>query len=284
MNICLIPAFQRPEYLQECLTNICKADNYQNISFVFCLDYGFSSQNLYIIKQSGIEHYFIIKTDKTNFKLSKQSYNVLNGLIKVSEQKEVDLIYYIEDDIFISRDFFTFAEDIFKQQPDVFTWCGTRSDNLPVQTTDNKNAYYLTDKADFQTHGNCYNSKLFNKYMKEHFTGNYFNNPIVYCKQFLPSKVVGEPFVEQDGLIRRVIEKNNLLIAYGHVPRCQHSGIYGYNRQAEIMHKSFNEKLKFIQEVCYDAEKMKQYDRYNDSQPCNMNMSHDEVELIPINN
>ena len=282
MNICVIPAMQRPEYLKECLINIEKADGQEDLIFMIALDYGYDIKNIQIINESALkDRCLIYKTPKTGFKMSKQSYNVLNSVLGACSHPEVKYVHYIEDDIFISKDFFTFAEQVLDEQPEVFAFIGTASHNVRVTATDNKNAYYLTRKADFQTHGVTYNAKLFNQYIAEHKNGNYFNNPIAYCNQFA-SVVCQKGFCEQDGLIRRVIEKNKLVLAYPHVPRAQHSGIYGYNRISKEMRLSYEERLKFIRETVYDAEKMKVYDQYNDSQPCNMNLSHDKVEMIPV--
>lgn len=279
-NICIVPAFRRPEYLHECLKNIAKADGVKDLLIMVVLDQGYSEDNIDIINQSELkDQIFIYKTPYRAYKLSKQSFSVLNSVIGAC--KNADIVYYVEEDIFISKDFFTFAADVMKAEPGIFAFVGTASHNVRVKTTDNKNAYYLTDKADFQTHGDCYNAKLFLQYVSEHFNDKYFANPRAYCNQF-NSKVCNPDHVEQDGLIRRVIEKNNLLIAYPHVPRAQHSGIYGYNRQTAEMHLDYSARLKFIQDTVYDSVKMRQYDKYNDSQPCNMSLSHTKIEHIKI--
>lgn len=282
MNVCVIPVFQRPEYLKEVLSNIVKADKFNDLLYVFCLDQGFDNKNLTVIKESGIQSTFNIFTQRSGFRLGKQSYNVLNGLSKVSYQKDVELIYYIEDDIFVGKDFFTFTQDVHAENPDLFAVIGSSSVNHRVKTTDNPNAYYISDKADYQGLGVCFKAKLFKKYMDEHITGNYFNSPIHYCRQF-NSKVCGESFAEQDGLIRRVIEKNKLKLAYPHVPRAYHAGIWGYNRKTQHYRMSYEERLKFIQETCYSQAKMKPFDKFNDSVPCSLTTSHTKVENIPIN-
>jgi hypothetical protein len=283
MNICVIPAFQRPEYLKECLSNIEKADGHEDLILVIALDYGYDAKNIQIVNESSLrDQCFISRTPRNGFKLGKQSFNVLKNLLQACSQNDIDVVYYVEDDIFISKDFFTFGEEVLQKEPDIFAFIGTESHNIRVETSHNKNAYYLTDKADFQTHGVCYNAKKFMQYIAPHITGNYFNNPIAYCNQFA-SVVCQKGYCEQDGLIRRVIEKEKLVIAYPHVARAQHAGIYGYNRNNGIMKLTYEKRLAFIQETCYDAEKMKVYDKYDDSRPCDMNLQHEKVELIPIN-
>ena len=124
-DIVIIPAFSRPEFLHYCLDQITKADESDTVEIVVFLDKGFDPQNINIIKQYQKKlkvHEFHQTPHQrkdgarvVNYnKLTKQSRNVMCGLISGAEASD-NLVFLIEDDIFIGKDFFTMHRAIHNQ-------------------------------------------------------------------------------------------------------------------------------------------------------------------------
>jgi hypothetical protein len=101
-----------------------------------------------------------------------------------------------------------------------------------------------------------------------------------------PRSIIGNIWTEQDGLIRRIMEINKLYAAFPCVPRGYHAGFYGYNRQPEIVRKSYEEKLAMVREVCFDDARMRQVaiglGYYLDSVPCELDTDFDELRLVVL--
>jgi hypothetical protein len=280
MEIVIIPCYDRPEYLQVCIEQIKKADNYDKYAYVFCMDSGFASKNVEIINNSGLYAYQY-KTDRTIYREGKQSYNVLNGL-SIGAENADNYVIYIEDDIFIGKDFFTFAEAIISHTTAPIAIMSKSTNNRINIKENNINAYYESSLADYQGLGVIFKKDFIISKIRPHCNYAYFTNIIGYVRKTFPNSKLNNNFAEQDGLIRRIIEKNNYNIAYSYIPRCYHAGLWGYHRFNDNKHKTYKDKVEFIKNTCFDAVKMKQYDKYNDSEPCDMNLSHEKVELIKI--
>jgi hypothetical protein len=89
--------------------------------------------------------------------------------------------------------------------------------------------------------------------------------------------------VEQDGLIRRIMEINRMRSAFPHLPRAYHAGLYGYNRQPHYLKMKYEQKLALVKDVCFDKVKMRQYaqseEYYLDSVPCELDTDFEELRL-----
>lgn len=278
MNVCVIPAFNRPEYLQICLEHIQKADGCEKIIYLFALDIGASPLNLDIIKQFPFENYTVTPKNY-NLKLGKQSHNVINGLLAGANMSD-GLIYYIEDDVFIGKDFFTFHNNIHAREPEIFCSILSKNVNAVDKILNDSNRYYVKQSNEYQGIGSCYKSKMILEYLLPDFNLDYFKNQKSYITFYYPDSILDKTFVEQDGLIRRIIEKNKLLVAFSHLPRCFHAGFYGYHRfpKIKINRMSMEQKIKLIKETVYDVEnlrKISEVEYYvNDSYPINLETSH----------
>jgi hypothetical protein len=228
---------------------------------------------------------YIEMPEPKGLSLGKQSRNVLNGLIAAAQHTD-DLVYYVEEDVFIGVDFFRWHKEIHKKNKNLFCSIGTKSNNYEYQTDDDHWHYFLTSEVDYQALGNCFKKEVILDLIAPHYNDNYLINPTGYCLKHFPHSIIGRIWTEQDGLIRRILEQSELKVAYPCVPYAFHSGFYGYNRQPEIMRKSYDEKLKLIQETCFDPVKMKQVSQHmgesywKDSIPCDLTKTFGSLKRI----
>lgn len=278
-EILVCPLWRRPEFLMVWIDLIKKVDNPEGIFFIFCLDYSYDIKNEEILDKHFPFPYGVIKTPDQRFKLGKQSFNVLNGLMCAMNHTE-GLVYYLEEDVFPGRDFFNWHRRVHEKEPDIFCSIATRNNNTKYDTQDNPDYYYISKKPDYQALGSCFKSGVLREYIQPHFMKEYFKDPVGYCTRVFPDSFIGKFYVEQDGLIRRIIERCKKPIAFPHYPRAYHAGFYGYNRKSKIQMPSFETKVKFILENAFDNEKMRRVSLnehyYQDSMPIDLEVKSDK--------
>jgi len=278
MNVCVIPAFNRPEYLHICLEFIQKADGAENLVYIFALDRGANPENEKIINKFPFKKFTVAPHLVING-IAKQSFNVLNGLIAGANMSD-ELVFYVEDDVFVGKDFFTFSEKIHKKEKGIFCSILSHNVNGHDKTINDLNAYYTKKTHEYCGIGSCYKAKALLKYVLPDFNNDYFKQPLTYVKLHYPKSVLNNSYYEQDGLIRRILEHNGLSVAFAHVPRCFHAGFYGYHRSPKVNVRDLNqrEKIKLIKDVVFDFEKLKKISEIGwyaeDSKPVELNTNH----------
>lgn len=288
MNSVVIPCFNRADYLTLCLEYIMKADNWDQYKYIFACDIGTTKDVYQVINQFVCKNKFKITPKPHSYKLGKQSFNVMNGLL-CKETKESNFIFYIEDDVFIAKDFFTFSEKIHKKEsPFVSILSKNMNSSTPESPLENINAYYVKFSNEYQGIGSCFNKNLLNYFLQQHFQQTYFMSPTSYVKNNFPNSKLNSFYAEQDGLIRRIIEKNNLKVCFSHIPRCFHAGFYGYHRNPKINLKTMTLKQRcdFIRKTAFDISELQKISQnqyfINDSLPINLLTLHNDCYRIDI--
>ena len=271
----VIPCFNRPEFLSVCLEQILKADQAEGQTYIFCKDHKFNKSIQSVIDDFPLQKYEI-NTPFCGNSFGQQSYNVLNGLLVAA--KYSDKVCLVEDDIMISKDFFTWMNDILNN---VECFCSIASFNHNTRhtCTENENGYYFGSETDYQGWGMAMTSKVIMKYIFPHFQNDYFQNSGGYVKTHFPESVISGSFTEQDGLIRRIMERQReLKPVFPHVPRAFHSGFYSYHRGAS---KHYTPEQ--IKRIIFDPVAFKRAcGKYQDSEPCNMLTSHSTLEYVNV--
>lgn len=285
-DIVVMPGHSRPEYFQLWTEIVQKATGANRLLYVFCLDWGYDPKYDELIERFPYDC-AVIRMDNIKLGLGKQSRNVLNGLIAAAKWAfGKGLVFYIEEDIFISRDFFRWHREVHRQQKDIFCSIGTKNNNTQYKVDDMPGHYYITDRPDYQALGSCFKPEMILEYIAPHFNSDYLYDPTSYCITNFPKSFIGKIWTEQDGLIRRIMELNGLQAAFPCVPRGFHAGFYGYNRQPEIMRMTYDQKLSLIREVCFDREKMKQWaigpGYYLDSVPQDLDTDFTSLRRVEI--
>ena len=285
MNICVMPAHSRPEYFKVWTELVQKANGASDLFYLFCLDYGYDPKYMDLIYSFPYECAYIEMPEPVGLHLGKQSRNVLNGLVAAAQNTD-ELVYYVEEDVFIGVDFFRWHREIHKREKNIFCSIGTRSNNYQYQTDGFTSHYFLSREVDYQALGNCFKKQVILDLIYPHFNDAYLTNPVGYCTRHFPLSIIGSRWTEQDGLIRRILELKKMPVAYPCVPFAFHSGFYGYNRQPEVMRKSYEDKLALIREVCFDKDKMKAWQQgmgpsyWMDSIPVELDLTFDKLKRV----
>ena len=282
-DVVIIPSWDRPEYLAVCLACIATNPEAKDMHYIFALDYGFNRKALEVIDnvmQDITDDYQVNEMPDMHFGDAKQSYNVLNAYY-MALQMNPRYVFLIEDDIFIGKGFFKAMYQIQEQEPECFCVIGSRNNNpMPDEDRQNMNVstYRTTMASAYQSWGVCWNSRRLDEAITHHYVkGEYFKDMRGYCQRLHPNSRIQPQFCEQDGLISRMHELSGRVIAYPDYPRCFHAGVYGYHRQAAIQNASYESKLKFILNTCFDPEKMEKYNQYNDVFVADLSVDDDIV-------
>ena len=287
MNYVVTPCHSRPEYLKVWIELVKKAEGASSLFYLFCLDHGFDPKYEDLIYEFPYECGITYMPEPTGLHLGKQSRNVLNGLISAAQHSD-DLVYYVEEDVFIGVDFFRWHKEIHKREKDIFCSIGTKSNNYQYSVDGFTSHYFTTSEVDYQALGNCFKKEVILDYIYPHYNDNYLFNPTGYCKRNFPLSIIGSNWTEQDGLIRRIMELNKLSVAYPCLPFAYHAGFYGYNRQPQVMKKSYKEKLALIREVCFDKALMKKWQEgmgesyWKDSIPVELDLTFDSLRKMDV--
>ena len=281
MSVVVIPAFSRCDFLEVCLDHICKADEFEKHKYLFCLDYGYNPELIKIINKYPITA-ALLKVPNNHLKDGKQSHNVINGLVTAAGHSD-DKVYYIEDDCLIAKDFFTFTGGVIEKE-DVYCCIASMSDRQTIEPVNDENCYYIKENDnDYRGIGVCFSTAKINEYLKPHDDRRYYRNIKGYCLRYFPDSELKGQWTEQDGLQRRIIEKNKLRVAFRSVPRCFHAGFYGYHRSVKVAYDmlSHEDKVRFIYDHVFDLEKVREISNNNewihDSIPVNLNTSHTKI-------
>lgn len=278
MNICLIPCFDRPEFLFYTLKQIEKADLSERVEYWFLADHGFNPEILNIIKGFKYKNKIIKKTVHKGHPTTKLSRNLLEGYKKAYNTK-AKYVFLIEDDVLIGKDFFTLHYEI-QNNEDVFCSILSENHNTLFDTKKNLNHYYISKNADYQSIGVCFKRTNLRLILK-HFTIDYLKNPFEFVKKSFPKSKIGIQYVEQAGLIRRVIEKNNFKVAFPSVPRCYHAGFYGKNRGKQIQ-GHVKTRINKLKDIIFDEENMRYMTGggcfFEDSRPINLMTSFKNIK------
>lgn len=270
MNIVLIPAYNRPEFLWHTCNHIADAEQSGDFHYIFLFDRGFDQRNYEAIMPMINHSTEVILTPPTKYQASKQSHNVLNGF-RIAVERNPEMIFLIEDDVFIANDFFRWHLEIHKRG-NWFAAIGTKNHNSIFSTTEDTAEWYESSEPDYQSLGVSFKAEVLRDLVLPHFNSQYLSNSIKYCMDKWPSSVIGRHYAEQDGLIRRILESSELKTVFPHVPRAYHAGFYGKNRGHKYRKKiSLGERIADVYEHCYSWEGMNQVcekpEWFMDSQP-----------------
>jgi hypothetical protein len=274
-DIVIIPAFNRPEYLYHTLKLIKKADLHDTLKYLLAVDYGYSQKCIEVINELMAGYDFeIMYNNGSRFNEMKQSYNILSAYNKAANEAKQH-VFLIEDDIFIGKSFFKTHYDIQAKHPDLFCSIVSKLHNYDYitpgksQTLDPFTCQTSNDSA-YQSWGVCFNKGILLKYVLPHAFINgtpslYFHNSRRYMQTNFPTHFLGTNYTEQDGLIRRIRDNSQIHIGYPDYPRCYHAGIWSYHRLGEKVNGwTFQKKVDFITETCFNHDKMQKYNEYND--------------------
>jgi hypothetical protein len=236
-SIVIIPTFDRPEFLALCLEHLKAAEMPANTQVWLCEDIHTDKPKHFTVgwEMLGVVREFEAafrpeaRTDfKTSFRYIGRSghstygnsYNVLSALCEASLQPDVDLVYLIEDDVLITKDFFQWNELVHKKFSPWASCAGPITGSLnfamngPEAFTSNGDvhAVHQSNSGAYLSWATCFSKSA----MREFATWN-------------PAYNTFGPGQEQDILIQRMLTRERLMMIFPYVPRAYHMGWYSYH-------------------------------------------------------
>lgn len=254
MDLVCIPTYNRPDYLRLCLEYISHA-NHKGKQIVVFVDRG---------KQLIREFYEVIRdfssldlhvTFREHHEFSGNSYNTLEAY-KEAYYSDARFVYLIEDDVLITSDFFEWHESV-QQQEDLMCSVAYRCSRNPARNKeyDSDPSAYLVSGQDYASIGVCWRREKLAPII-EHAKREYYANQEEYIVKRFPNNRFANCFTEQDGLIMRIMDEIDGLVAWSFVPRAYHVGFSGYHRL-----RGPNLSYSELKETIHNTEKIKDADR-----------------------
>lgn len=263
MDIVIIPVYYRPEFLQLCLEflNVCLES--QDKEFWICLD-AHEEDAGKISTSMKVEQGLVVNSWKNKLsikfiqrkphKFYGNSLNILEAY-KSAYATDAEFVYLVEDDVIVRPDFFKWHMSI--QKPKYF--CSIAFGHK--LRSPNSSLFYETQS--YTSCGVCWRRENLGRIV-EHANENYYGNLSEYLHSKFPASKYENETLEQDGLIRRIIERDNLTNIQPALPRCFHVGAYSYHRGLGPLtpQGTFSERLYFWRKAISNPDWAKKISSY----------------------
>ena len=216
-DVCIIPTHERPEFLWITLEKILAATNRENIEFWICEDVHYEKSTQLQTEILSVLNYakdtlLDVKHFQTRHTNHGSSYNVLTSFQRACET-EAESIFFIEDDVRVTKDFFRFcyaAQEEFKP----FFVTGNCA---PMTGTQDPAGIVLSDTWG-QTFSMCFK--------RDKLKGMLNPNYVSYAIQ---------PTSEWDNYLLRYMQKTNQFAACACVQRGYHFGFHSYHAGKNLL-------------------------------------------------
>ncbi|MFB7858890.1 hypothetical protein [Rhodococcus qingshengii] len=224
----LVTGWSRPDFLEACLRRLEIADDGEP-RFVISLDRGHSRDVSDVAMAWSRRMGGRATVLKPRHPYNGNSFNVLSGY-RFMMRNRADLLYLVEDDVMVGRDFFSFHRAAHEVSPKCLSVSACRNQQFPLGAdpypVDDTRVY---EHLSYQSLGVSFRREVMDRVLP-HARPAYFRDPIGYCKMVFPGSAIPAPNAEQDGLIHRVGERDGLPSVYPCSPRAYHAGFVGYHR------------------------------------------------------
>jgi hypothetical protein len=236
MDVVLIPAYYRPEYLSLCLEFLSKAAGARlDKEYWICQDYRNHDEHRYAIQERWTKE--VVEASPLPVKFIRRrphdsAGNSLNTLEAYKEAYDTGArnIYLVEEDVLVTKDFFSWHEAVQAQEPAVMCSVAYRcSRNADARKDIVDSGAYFVSARDYASIGVCWNRAGLGPVLS-HARWEYYVDQSGYIMRTFPANRFAGDFSEQDGLIMRVMWEQRGNVAWPYVPRCYHLGWYGYHR------------------------------------------------------
>lgn len=227
-EIVIIPAWQRPEFLAATLERLRAADEGTQ-EFWVTLDRRHSKAVALVASQFTLALGDRAKLITRTHPYRGNSFNVLHSYAEAVKCSP-DLIHLIEEDIFVSDDYFAWHRAAHALVPTAFCVSGARNQNHPGDPEPQPGAVYLA--PEYQSVAVSFRPATLAPVLK-HAVSSYYHEPVKYCRKIFPRTRIPAGNAEQDGLINRVAEASGARIVYPTDPIAYHAGFVGYHRAGE---------------------------------------------------
>lgn len=261
----LIPCWRRDDFLSVTLEHIKNANRSDEYCYVFLVDRGHTQDVLNVVDNFPLCKE-VRKTPPHRYR--GNSYNILEGYkfaVDVARDCESSLVYLIEEDIWIGKDFFDFHETV-QGQYDPFCLSAVRCQNDATQYPQEPESVYY--HSTFQSLGISWKLDRLREVVK-HARPEYYRSMNSYIRSLNPTSEYGMMWTEQDGLINRLVEMSDTKCMYPYIGRAYHAGFVGYNRPGEALVGSLSERIEKLKSM--SKEEMNSHARvYKDIAPVDL--------------
>lgn len=225
-EIVIVPAWRRPDFLLAALRRLEIADD-GNQEYWIALDRRHDQRVNLVARAFTQRHGARSRTLLRSHGYRGNSYNVLTSY-REAVQEGPDFIHLVEEDIFVSRDYFSFHRAAHALRPDVFAVSAARNQNHVGDPDPDPEALYACSQ--YQSLGVSFRPERLLAVLA-HATPAYLRDPVTYCRRQFPRTQIPAANAEQDGLINRVVEAARAEVLYPALPRAYHAGFVGYHRK-----------------------------------------------------
>lgn len=272
MNIVFIPCHRRAEFLAETIRHITEARNADRQFYLFQVDEGHSREVEEVLNKFPFQCRIRFRTNRQFGRGNAQ--NVISGIkwavesalaaINVQAINALELIYLIEDDIFVARDFFEFHELAHETfNPYAVSACRNQYNKNIVPDAPELVYYHEA----YQSLGVSFSLKAAAD-IAVHDTPLYYKEPNNYLRSVFPSSRVLDLFFDSDGLIHHVIERVGKKTLYACSPRAYHVGFTGLNRIGKPLEGTLKERIAQLRAMT--EEEMNDRAQTRDIRRCDM--------------
>ena len=274
MDIVIITAYMRPEYLSLCLEYLSKATGARDDKqYWLCQDMRPEDQHRNkmqldwtreVVEKSPLPLRYI---QRAPHMFPGNSYNTLEAY-KEAYGTTSRFVYLVEDDCLVSPDYFLWHEAVQEKEKGLLCSVGYRCIRNSQARTDvsDPSAFFLSSK-DFASIGVCWRREELAPVV-EHARPEYYSNSQSYLDNRFPADIYSGWFGEQDGCIMRVLHEQKKNVAWAYVPRAFHFGGYGYHRFGRRPDGQLAEKVRTLRSWIHDGEMLKtMFPDFGDMEP-----------------
>lgn len=272
-EVCIVPSYYRPEFLYLCLKKIASCEEIDGLLVAVMMDYHSDRQHLDrsgeldVAKASEFESLNLRIHQATPHSYKGNSFNLLSSY-REAMRNGFERIYLIEEDVMVAPDFFTWQRQAL-EQGNFFCAVASgypasaRAACRPVDSLIYGSQHYASI-------GVGWRQENLSKVL-EHATPEYFSDMPGYCLRTFPENPDG-CYTEQDGLIGRVIARENAEVAWAVKPKAFHIGYYGRNRGwKNPIAGTWREKAAKIEAMWHDRSSLRALNEHH----------ADSVEAVP---
>lgn len=265
-DLVIVPVYYRPEFLALCLDHILKAEGGREKE-VWVLQDRHTSDAFPLTSRLGdvrrAAEWYSEAFAAFRFEIRKphqfrgNPYNFLEAYREAYLCSNIRYVYLIEEDVFVSRDFFRWHEAI---QERVSPWvsvgwhCIRNPEVVPTRDA----RAYVTSYRDFSSIGLCWRRENLAP-VAIHARPSYYSSMAEYLGKVFPrSPIAKSLWTEQAGLITRLLhETRDRLVAWAGLTRVAHVGISGYHRARGFQFRgSLEERVEALRKAALSTESL----------------------------
>lgn len=232
-DLVIVPTYHRPEYLELCLEAIRVAKGERNLNVWVCHDRKNRVEDLSdteLVVRANRMYGLPIELITREPHCTVGNLNNFLSAYAAAYNSRARYVYCIEDDVLPAPDFFYWHEAV-QARADYFCSVAWHCIRNPRTEKSADPHAIIESTCDYSSIGVCWKREKLAEIVK-HATPEYYAYPPAYlAKHFPRSPIPPNQWVEQAGLIMRVLLAGAGTVAWAARPRCAHVGIKGYHRR-----------------------------------------------------